>query len=1048
MIERNWTKLPTLAATAIFACVAFARPPQSPTDPAPLEARSAATDAPSTQPANHPRDPDSSSTSDSMPASELQALPLPRRDWQSFLFDTSGQDASAEEGRVATSRTAVAVDGVSMRLAFGDTVAEHGRTRDSLAGPASGEAATRTIQRESEGNTESPARFAANMNVVTERGTNRIHGQGFIFDRQNVWGAQNPYTRWVKEAAPATIITVPTFAALPYSPSDREWVSGFGIGGTLRRDRLFWFASIDAFQRNDPGVSTVKHPDNFFARPSNDQMQVLSARLGLSSANPVVAGLGAYSKMLETLDGLLGPAARRSSRWSGFARLDWKAGERNTFTLESSGATLDSPGGGLTRASEANGTHSFGSSSGSQSWLLGRWESFVTPNLLAVTQGAVGRQIQRAPGESPSPYEQTLNVSAWGRLPQIIVDSRYGFSIGNPARFGGGSYPDEHLYRAQEQLDWVRGNLLLRAGFSLDHNKDATSRLRNQTGTYYYSSVENFASDALAFAAFGLGGQLDPMDQHNCDQTGRAWRDAAGVLHGLGYLPCYSYYSQTMGPSDWWLSTNDFSGYMTSQWQPAKLIALSLAMRWEQEQLPPPLAALANLDLPLTHQLPGLGNEWEPRAGLALGSGGRHWPVLRLGYAMYFGRTPNATIETARTHTGSLKGDLDFFMRPTDNLNAGGAPPFPYVLAGEPSTVVKPAAVEFAPRFRNGDIHQAEAAIEEELPWHLHLEASAAASLGRRLPVVLDANIDPAINPKTITYAVIDANRTGPLKSSQITVPFYASWPSLYTSTGFAGRLNSDYQQVAEIFSRANSTYEAAMLRLVRSGRNLSLRVRYTYSHATDWNPNETAQVTGSSVFDPADFRQEYGTSTLDIRHSVSTAVILEPRWKLNREIGRVLNGWRFSGVGQFHSGLPYSMRTEGSLAKEFTSGGTPIVALGTGLNGYGGDNRVYGVGRNTYRYPNTWKADVLLGKEFRIGHERQLELMAESFNLFNHQNVSELETVGYSIELGGVNGTLPTLNYLAGLKPGQTEFGTPLNINATDFYRERQIQFGARVRF
>jgi hypothetical protein len=141
-------------------------------------------------------------------------------------------------------------------------------------------------------------------------------------------------------------------------------------------------------------------------------------------------------------------------------------------------------------------------------------------------------------------------------------------------------------------------------------------------------------------------------------------------------------------------------------------------------------------------------------------------------------------------------------------------------------------------------------------------------------------------------------------------------------------------------------------------------------------------------------------------------------------------------------------MRTAGSLAKEFNVNGTAIVGLSSGMNGYGGDDRVYGVGRNTYRYPATWKADVRITKRFDLGQMRQLELMAESFNLFNHQNVTELETVGYSIESGTVNGTLPRLNYLTGLKTGQTEFGKPLNINATDLYRERQLQFGARLRF
>ena len=107
------------------------------------------------------------------------------------------------------------------------------------------------------------------------------------------------------------------------------------------------------------------------------------------------------------------------------------------------------------------------------------------------------------------------------------------------------------------------------------------------------------------------------------------------------------------------------------------------------------------------------------------------------------------------------------------------------------------------------------------------------------------------------------------------------------------------------------------------------------------------------------------------------------------------------SGIGQFHSGLPFTMRTSGSMPKEFETTGAAIVGLGPGMNGYGGDNRVYGVGRNTYRYPSTWKADVRLGKKFNLGQMRELELLAESFNLFNHQNVTQLETIGYYIAPG-----------------------------------------------
>jgi len=197
--------------------------------------------------------------------------------------------------------------------------------------------------------------------------------------------------------------------------------------------------------------------------------------------------------------------------------------------------------------------------------------------------------------------------------------------------------------------------------------------------------------------------------------------------------------------------------------------------------------------------------------------------------------------------------------------------------------------------------------------------------------------------------------------------------------------------------------------------------------------------------------------------------VIYVTPWKLRDVAGRFGNGWALSGIGQFRSGLPYTMRVAGSLHEEFDTNGDAIVGLGPGMNGSGGDNRVYGlgndgqvynIGRNTFRYPSAWKADLRLGKRFDLSEMRQLELLVESFNLFNHQNVTEIETTGYTIEPGsppstlGASATSPTLNFLTGLRTNSTTgvplaaFGQPININGTNFYRERQIQFGLRVRF
>ena len=425
---------------------------------------------------------------------ELRALPASGRRWQDFELDTpaaataAGGRAQASLRGAGQSPAEASIDGASIRRAFGGqggygpgssgpgSNGHGGREQNGMGQAWSGgrgaqvaEAAIREVEMAA-GNAEAEGLRTAGgrVNVETQGGGNGLHGQVFFFDRQNSWGAQNPFTQWLKETTPAngTTFPVPVFTPQSYTPPDHETVWGLGLGSQIRRNKLFWFGALDSYRRNNPGLATVKHPTlcadppacdvqtGFFAQPTNDQMQVLSARLGLSSSNPIAEGLTAYSTMMETLGGLLGPAPRTASQWVGFGRIDWQAAERHHFTMEGIGADWNSPGGGLTRVSETYGTNSFGTSQASEEWVLGRWEAFITPNLLAVTQGSLGRTLMSAHAETPSAYEQTLLAgNTWGQLPQINVDSRYGFTIGNPSRFGTGSYPDERATEAQETLD-------------------------------------------------------------------------------------------------------------------------------------------------------------------------------------------------------------------------------------------------------------------------------------------------------------------------------------------------------------------------------------------------------------------------------------------------------------------------------------------------------------------------------------------------------------------------------------------------------------------
>jgi hypothetical protein len=1040
--------------------------------------------------------PTASATNTTISAAQLQALPIGGRRWQEFLSDTPATSAAANSSlasfRGNQDAAGISIDGANTQLAFGvaagiespaqqaentDQPDSSNRSWNGGRGFGVSEAAIREVTTVS-GNVEAremrPAGGAAG--IRTESGSNALHGQAFVFDRQNNWGAQNPFTTWLQNTGTAD---VPAFTAVPYTPPDHEIVMGLGLGGRIRRNKLFWFAALDSYHRNNPGLATAKNASEFFYQPepTSASIELLSAQMGesLKLAYNDYMGVprsGQTAAGLEQLAALLGPTTRSEAQWTGFGRIDWQATERQRFALEAIGSSWNAPGAGLTRVSAAEGNHSFGSSQASQQWLLARWESYLTSNLLLVTQASASRAILTAKPSAPSGFEQSLlSGNVWGQLPQIAVDSSYGFTIGNLARFGQGSYPDERFYRMQEMLDWVHKKLLVKAGFELDRNYDSVSLLRNQTGTYHYTKVASFISDALAFERFGYTGALDPNHPHNCGATYKLW----------GSQPCYSYYTQTMGPASWYLSTNDWAGYATAQWQANKYAVFSMGLRWEREQLPSPIAEVDNPNLPLTERLPSLGNNWGPRVSLAVGEGKGRIPVFRLGYGIYYGRTVNATIKTALSETGSLKGDLNFFVRPSDDCQqcAGGAPPFPYVFAAAPTSVVAPSAVEFAQSFHNSEVHQAIAAIEQRLPGHMELTASAMGSLGRRLPIAIDTNLNSPAATETITYNVVDKTGAGPIKASQIKLPFYASWPgSTVTCPYYTPRTNEilpgrpcpDYQQISAIESRANSTYEAAMVRLTHYGkRGLSVYAHYTYAHAMDWNPDGSTLAASNGVLDPANFASEYGTSNLDVRHAAAVTLVYEAPWRLHGAAGRLGNGWTLATIGNFHSGLPYTMHTSGSLPEEFTVSSAAIAGLGPGLNGSGGENRVYGagsdgisynLGRNTFRYPNTWKADLRLSKRIGLGERRQLEVMAESFNLFNHQNVTEIETTGYSIENSSSGGN-PTLCYLSLNSNGGAScdaassagtyspaFGQPLNINATNFYRERQIQFGLRLRF
>jgi hypothetical protein len=307
-------------------------------------------------------------------------------------------------------------------------------------------------------------------------------------------------------------------------------------------------------------------------------------------------------------------------------------------------------------------------------------------------------------------------------------------------------------------------------------------------------------------------------------------------------------------------------------------------------------------------------------------------------------------------------------------------------------------------------------------------------SLGREMPNFFDMNLNPA-GTYTTTYAFSG----GPLNGQSIAVPVYVSkCPTAGCTTAV---LNPAYGHMTEIFSNVNSSYNALVLQLNRRMTNgLQTQVSYTWSHALDNGQNYTTFTGNNSIYDPANPKLEYGDSVFDVRHRIVGSIVWQPQFF--KDSGRftkaMLNGWSLAPILTFNSGLPYTGGTSGN----------PTLPTGysydwSGFNGSGGTNRIAQLmQRNTFRGPWLENIDLRLSRKFQITERHAVEAIAEVFNLFNHNNVSNVNTTMYQFCTASSCGAASnTLVY-------NSAFLSPTAEGVANLVVARQLQFAVKYTF
>jgi len=957
---------------------------------------------------------------------DIENLPSDGRRWSDFALLTPTANLDGDYGLISFRGisgllNSSTVDGADNNQAFFSE--ERGRTRISYVIP---QAAVQEFQVNTSNFSAEYGRAAGSVvNAVTRSGTDQFHGGAFYYMRDNALGATNPFT----------VVPVPGSDAVEHiKPLDRRQQFGGTLGGPIVKDKVFFFTTFDAQRRDYPAVAAANNPSSLLAPPcvipshygalsganralvqqcytddsSRDEIYALTRPFGISDS----AAIAGFYSGLGYLENLLGPVPRRGNHQIGLAKLDYHLNSRNTLSFLYDRLRWSSPGGTETDPVADIGTTSFGFDGVKVDTLIARLTSTLNHSLYNELRYSWSRDFEF---QLPQTFVPGQPAGPGGLAPSVAVlaDSS-GFTFGTPTDQPRLALPDEYRNQIAETLSWVHRRHIFKFGFDANRVIDQMNNLYAVAGAYNYDYRANFIADLYQ------------------------WQNNTGTEN-----QGYSSFTQGFGTPAFAFHTFDGALFVQDDWRPLRRLTVSLGLRYDFELLPSP--QVPNSQLPASQSFPSDMNNFGPRSGFAWAVTGDGRTALRGGYGVYYARISNSTISSAITNTGTQLAQSSYsykacYLFATNCLNG---PIYPNVYAAPPTTAQAGNVVVFAHNMQVPQIQQADLILERQVAHNTIVSATYLLSLGRELPNYVDTNLDPAsLIPVTYTFTPdYYTGAPGPYNGHTLTVPVYTA------------RLNPNFESITQIRSNVNSTYSALVLQFNRtSSRRLGFKMNYTWSHAIDNGQSSTTFITRNNTLSPIPFtydfdgvphlvkRPDYGTSNYDIRQRLVASLYWSPRLFAHSHgvAHYTLDHRSIAPIVQLATGKPFSDNVSGNAPLSAITNNASCAGC-YGFMGTGGLTYLPFLGRNSFRIGNFYNTDLRLSRRFYLGEAgRDLEFLAEAFNLFNHLNITHRTTTLYTTYDSTTNG--PELEY-------DSNFNTPTAASNTIF-GERQIQLAMRFHF
>ncbi len=847
------------------------------------------------------------------------------------------------------------------------------------------------------------------ITTVSKSGTNQLHGTGFYLARTSALAATNPFS-----IASNYVDGVTTSAAV--KPHDMRQQFGGSIGGAAVRDKLFYFYAYDQQARDFPAISTPEDP-NFFALTPTQQ-----ALLGNRGVTPAK-----INAALSYLDSLTGTISRRQDQTINFGKVDWQASAQHRVSVQYDRARSSSPAGVRSSPVVDVGRASLGGSYAKVDAVLGRWIWLPTVRLSNELRLQYGRDLQYEQVEAPLPQEPA--VGPGGSAPEVAIGPD-GFTYGTSPSLGRNTFPDETKVELVDLVTWTRGRHLLQAGADLSLVHDDIDSLANMQGAFHYDS---------STTAGHAGGLVDWITDYTFNVSAYPNGGCPSIVSAVHDF-CFRSFTQSFGQQAVTFNTQEWAGFLQDDWHVKPGLTVNAGLRYEYEFLPLPQQPNSTLDaafgnIGATSVFPEDRDNFGPRLGIAWEPFGSGRGLVRVGYGLFYGRLPGATVRSALVDTALATSARHVLITPATVTNCpqvanqGFGYACAYVTTPPSVVTTTTSAMVFDRRFRLPAVQQGSLTVEREVGAGVVASATYLMNLDRQLPNSVDINIASATATKMFQLQG-GTGAVGVQDGETFVVPFYSQ------------RVNTSFGPVTDIVSNADASYNAMVLEARRRLRGgFEFRASWTWAKAIDYGQGGATPRTNAQ-FDPFNVLYDKGLSELNYPHKILASAVWEPTLAGEQHWFRIAaNGWTVAPLFVESSGRPYSLDI---------FGGTRLTGGHESINGAGGAAYLPTVGRNTLRLPDTGRLDLRVSRAMRVTEKVRMRGSVEVFNLTNRVNYSAIMQRAFLVGTE-TNGVTPLVFQNAATVAAEglnvRPFGT-FTAASTGQSPERQVQLGVRLEF